>query len=469
MEDRFDRRRFIKSAGLVAVASSVPLLGNAQDEEKGNSLVLKKQKIHLDNQWDVIVVGGGPSGCTAAIAAAREGSRTLLIESTGALGGMGTSGLMNAWCPFTDGEKIIYQGLAQKVLFASKRGTPHIPDNRYDWQPINTEHLKRIYDDMVTEAGVTVLFFSTLAAVEMKKDDTVDALIVANKAGLTAYRAKVYVDCTGDGDLCAWAGADYEQGDDKGSVQAATLCFSVANVDADNYKKDGSLSNVQNPANPMNKITGSPKYPLVIDKHLNIKEPFPSFLMFNAGHIENVKSTDPQQLSQAIMKGRKIAYQLHEGLKENDPAVFSNSYLSATGALVGIREGRRIKGDYTFTVNDWLERRTFEDEIGRNSYYIDVHKQGSQKYSRYKKGESHGIPYRCLTPSKLKNVLMAGRCISADYVAYGSIRVMPVCLVTGEAAGLAATLAVKQTGNDVHRVDTQLLRKRLKEEGQYFL
>jgi len=468
--DKFDRRNFVRKTGMLAFAASIPVLTtNAKNLDNSKSMILKRTKIQFDDHWDVIVVGGGPAGCTAAIAAAREGARTLLIEATGTLGGMGTSGLLNAWCPFTDGEKIIYKGLAEKILLESKKGTPHVPASSYDWQPINTEQLKRVYDDMVVNAGVTILFFTQLCAVEMKNDETVDAVIVSNKAGLSAYKAKIFIDCTGDGDLSAWAGADYSYGAEDGSVQASTLCFSIANVDGENYSKNKAQLPGQSKLSPIHKIQGSGKYPLVIDTHLNIKQNGPSFLMFNAGHIENVNSTNPKQLTDAIIKGRKIAYQLHEGLKENAPAVFANSYLAGTGALVGIRESRRIKCDYVFTVEDWLERRSFEDEIGRNSYYIDVHKQDAKRYARYKKGESHGIPYRCLTPKGLKNVLVAGRCISADYQSFGSIRVMPVCLVTGEAAGLAAALAFQQSNNDVHKVDTQFLRKRLKEEGQYLL
>lgn len=468
--NNFDRRNFVKNIGLLAIASTVPsFAANVHNPSQAKSYSLKKTKVHFDNQWDVIVVGGGPSGCTAAISAAREGAKTLLIESTGALGGMGTSGLLNAWCPFTDGEKIIYKGLAEKILMESKKGTPHVPDSSYDWQPINTEQLKMVYDSLVTGSGVSVLFFTQLSAVEMKNDNTVDAIIVSNKAGLSALKAKVYIDCSGDGDLSAWAGADYFYGDDTGSVQASTLCFSVANVNNENYLKEKEHIHGGNPLSPIHKIFGSAKYPLVTDAHLNEKQAGPSFLMFNAGHVQNVNSTNPEQLSAAIIKGRKIAYQLHEGLKENAPDVFLNSYLSGTGALLGIRESRRIKGDYVFTVEDWLERRTFEDEIGRNSYYIDIHKKDAQRYARYKKGESHGIPYRCLTPAKLKNVLVAGRCISADYQSFGSIRVMPVCLVTGEAAGLAAALAYQRSNNDVHSIDVQFLRKRLKEEGQYLL
>ena len=127
---------------------------------------------------------------------------------------MGTSGLLNAWCPFTDKEKIIYRGIAERVFLEAKKGVPHSKGN--DWVPINTEYLKTVYDDLVTSEGVSVLFFSTMAAVEMKQEGVVDAIVVANKAGLTAYKAKLFIDCTGDGDLATWAGAGFDIGFDGG-------------------------------------------------------------------------------------------------------------------------------------------------------------------------------------------------------------------------------------------------------------
>ena len=211
----------------------------------------------------------------------------------------------------------------------------------------------------------------------------------------------------------------------------------------------------------------SGKYPL-IGKHFNSNLIGPDVVQFNAGHIDNVDSTDPWATTRAMATGRQIAEQYLEALKEVRPKAFGSAFVVKTASLLGVRDSRRIEGDYTFTFQDWLERKTFEDEIGRNCYYIDVHKPG-HKETRYKKGESHGIPYRCLTPKGLKNLLVAGRCISTDEEAFGSLRVMPPCLVTGEAAGMAAVHAIKQTRNDVHKIDTVLLRKRLKEEGQYFL
>lgn len=464
------RRTFVKQLGLLGAAAVLPL-SNISGAEKKNSVGKAKNQMSLKvnppkEVWDVIVVGGGPAGCTAAIAAAREGAKTLLIEGTGILGGMGTAGHMNNWCPFTDGTKIIYKGLAEKILMESKKGVPHISDSVNDWVPINTEYLKRTYDNFVTQSGANVLLFSSLAAVEMKNDSTVDRIIISNKAGLNAYKAKVYVDCTGDGDLSAWAGADYFFGDETGSLQSATLCFSYANVNHEAYMKARYELDPKKPESPIHKIVNSGKYPLVTDTHFNVKMAAESILMFNAGHINNVNSTDPENLSASMMKGRQLIHQMHEGLIETSPEIFGNSYLSGSGALLGLRESRRIIGDYVFNVDDWLARRSFDDEIGRNSYYIDVHKKGRKRYPRYNKGESHGIPFRILTPEKLANVLTAGRCVSCDEYAFGSLRVMPVCLVTGEAAGLAAALVSKMGRPDVHQTDISLLRKRLKEEGQ---
>ena len=192
---------------------------------------MKQRKIPSDTSYDVIVVGGGPSGCTAATAAAREGAKTLLIEATGCLGGMGTSGLVPTWAPFSDKEKIIYRGLAKKVLSAVKKETPHIGGDDLDWIPVTAELLKRLYDDMVTESGAHIIFNTVLSAVEMDEGSRVSHIIASNKSGLTAYSAKVFVDCTGDADLAYWAGAECEKGaGPKSELQPATLCFILGNV-----------------------------------------------------------------------------------------------------------------------------------------------------------------------------------------------------------------------------------------------
>ncbi len=440
---------------------------------------LQVRTIPLHDGFDVIVVGGGPAGCTAAAAAAREGAKTLLVESTGALGGMGTSGLVPGWCPFSDKQKLIYRGLAEKVLTACKQAQPHLPADRVDAVPIDAEQLKRVYDDLVGGAGAEILFHTTLCAVEKAGDDTVQTLILANKSGLSAWRAPVYVDCTGDADLAAWGGALVQKGDETGEMQPATHCFILSNVDEYGYRHGPSL-HASNPASPIYAILKSGQYPRIRDSHLCSSLIGPGTVGFNAGHLWDVDATDPVSVSRALIEGRKLAAQFRDALAAHVPRAFSNAFLASTGALMGIRETRRIEGDYRLTLADYLARRSFADEICRCSYFVDVHTSkaeigqalgGQQHFEkrthRYGPGESYGIPYRCLCPRGLRNVLVAGRSISTDRPVQGSTRVMPVCLAMGEAAGMAAAQAVRYHGGDIHAVNVPRLRARLMEEGAY--
>ena len=451
---------------MLAMAAALPNIAHASAEEsRPDELALKKRHVKLDDRWDVIVVGGGPAGCTAAISAAREGAKTLLIEAIGQLGGMGTAGMVPAWCPFSDGKKMIYRGLAEKIFNESKKAVRHEPAGKLDWVSINPEHLMMVYDRMVTESGAKVLFFSRLCAVEMASDDTIDAIVVANKSGLVAFKAKVYIDATGDGDLAVWAGASYKRGyGDKGEFQQSSLCFSFANIDSYDYMTGPQLYVWKDESCPLYRAIATGKYPLV-DTHFCNNLIGPDVIQCNAGHIK-LDTTDPWAVSDAMMLGRKKAAQYMEAMKDVRPSTFSDAFVVKTASLLGVRDSRRIEGDYIFTGDDWRARKSFPDEIGRNCYYIDIH-SGHHKPEYYGKGESHGIPYRCLTPKGIKNLLTAGRCISTDEEAFGSTRIMPCCLVTGEAAGMAAQHAIKESKNDVHKIDVDHLRKRLTEEGQY--
>ena len=432
-----------------------------------------------DDSFDVIVVGGGPSGCTAAAAAAREGARTLLLEASGSLGGSGTSALVPAWCPFSDQQKIIYRGLAEKVFTAAKQGMAHVKPEALDWVPIDAERLKRVYDELVTDAGVTVRFHTMLSRVQVDEAGRVTSILTTSKAGLQAWSARVFVDGTGDADLVAWAGGEFHKGDASGQrLMPATHCFQLANVDEGPFRNGQDLHGSR-PESPIQRILASGKYPLIPDLHFCNCLVGPGVVGFNAGHLFDVDNTDPASVSAALMQGRKMAAQYRDALAEFHPA-FARAFLVSTGAQVGIRETRRIIGDYVLTLDDYLERKSFPDEICRNSYYIDVHwakdqiakdaeqhKKWETTCLRYGPGESHGIPYRCLTPRKLANVLVAGRSISVEQTVQGSVRVMPVCLAMGEAAGLAAALAARAATPDVHQVEIGTLRARLREEGAY--
>ena len=437
--------------------------------------------VPVRGEYDVIVAGGGPAGCTAAIASAREGKRTLLIEATTALGGMGTMGLVPTWCPFSDKKKMIYRGLAGEIFVKSRACVPSVSAGRLDWVPINAEELKRIYDEMVTESGAIVLFQTNLCGVRAENGKA-EAILVSNKQGLSLYKAKVFIDCTGDADLALGAGAECEKGNAKGTVQPSTHCFILANVDT--YAYEHQVNDLMHRRDTSDQsmsylLMKDPELDLIVDTHFCNSLLAPGTVGFNAGHIFNLDSTDPMAVSEALLKGRRIAEQFLRGLKKYAPEAFANAYIAQTGTLMGIRESRRVVCDYRLTANDYVNRQSFDDEIGRNSYYIDIHnsideldkvKDGTfspSRFERYGEGESHGIPYRCLTPVGLSNVLVAGRCIGSDSAMNGSIRVMPPCLVTGEAAGIAAAMACDMGTPDIHAVDVSALQENLLRHGAY--
>lgn len=430
------------------------------------------------DDWDVVVAGGGPAGCAAAAAAARDGARTLLIEATGALGGMGTSGLIPFWTPFSDGEKMIARGFAQDVFERNKEGQPQLYRAGLDWIAIDAERLKVIYDDLVASAGAEVRFFTTVIHTATAEEGVVDHITTASKSGIEGHRAAVFIDCTGDADVAVGAGAAYEKGDASQDLQPATLCFQLSNADTFAYlyeKKPKAGDDL------LKEIARDQKYPLIRDTHLYcIGLIGPGVIGFNAGHLWGVDGTKAASLSAGIVRGRKLAREIQEALAEYYPQTFGNAHLSATANLVGIRETRRVMGDYVFTIDDYLNRRTFPDEICRNAYCVDIHQteseikdvmngslQNDRRYELYKPGESYGIPYRCLTPKGLKNILVAGRSISTDRIANGSTRIMPVCLVLGEAAGIAAAMVATTDSPDVHTVDTDRLREKMQKYGAY--
>ena len=426
--------------------------------------------------WDVLVAGGGPAGCAAAAAAAREGARTLLVEATGCLGGMGTAGLVPAWMPWWDGEKPVVGGFAERIIRASCVGRPQTDLAVHNgFAPIDAEKLKRIYDDLVVESGATVLFNTQLISVQQAEGGA-DTVVLANKGGLCAHRAKVYVDCTGDADLAVAAGATFVQGDPTtGELMPVTHCFTLAHVDDFSY-----IHVARKHWNEMlTRLFESGRYREISDRHSCHELVGPGTIGFNAGHQWDVDNLDPVGVSQALIQGRKIAQAYRNALAEFLPEAFGNAFVVNTASLLGVREGRRIIGDYILSLEDYLQRQSFADEICRNHYPVDIHtakhevadeKAGKfsvmSRYEHYTKGESHGIPYRCLCPKDVRNVLVAGRSISCERAVQSSIRIMPVCLGMGEAAGLAAALATQSTG-DIHAVNTVTLRERLRDYGAY--
>ncbi len=409
--------------------------------------------------FDVIVVGGGPAGCSAAISAARCGAKTLLIEATGALGGMATMGLVSTFAPFTDKKKLIYRSIPLEVLTRYKQKV-NIPQDSWDWINIDAEALKLVYDEMVTEAGASVLFGSTVCH-SVVKDGNVKCLMVTNKAGITPYQAKIYIDCTGDGDVAAFSGVPFWKGDNDGTLQPASLCFVIAGVRTEHLPNEIS----SNPKQGLwADIINDGKYPLIC-KHF-IPAVVGDCIFANAGHLYDLDATDPNAVSKAYVSGRKIAEQYLLALREYLPKAFEKAKIVSTAPIMGVRESRRIQGEYCITVDDYLSRRSFADEIGRNCYWMDCHGKNDaennqfeeSKIDRYEPGESHGLPFRCMIPKNIDNLLVAGRCVSMERMALASIRVMPNCMAFGEAAGIGAALAAKK-GCGVRDVDVTQVQK----------
>jgi flavin-dependent dehydrogenase len=426
--------------------------------------VVFQRDLEVRHEVDVLVVGGGPAGVAAAVSAARQGAKVFLAEATACLGGLGTSGMVPAFMQFTDGVNFLAGGIGEEILKKMWEYGGKIEGSEYS---IKVEALKRVYDDIVTEAGVDFTLNTQMVAVDAE-DGCVNYVIFAAKSGMFAVKAKIYIDGTGDGDLCAWAGAEYEKGDENGEMMAGTLCSLWANIDWDR---------VVRPDNRRLEEAIKDKIFTHEDRHLSgIWRTGKTLGGGNIGHTYDVDGTDERSLTKSLIWGRKSMTEFERYYKEYLDG-YEEMELAATGAILGIRESRRIIGDYVMVLDDFINRTNFDDEIGRYAYPVDIHPsdtsvEGFKKFEeeyhnlRYKDGESYGIPYRALTPRGLQNVLVAGRCVSCDRYMQSSIRVMPGCYITGQAAGVAAAMAAEKN-TDTRGIDIKELQSRLKAIGAY--
>lgn len=417
---------------------------------------------------DVLVAGGGPAGIAAALAAARQGSAVRLIDAHSCLGGMGTAGLVPIFCQLTDGEHFLPGGIGTEIIDAF-----HAAGGSYDGHgvAIRAEVLKRVYDQLLEDAGVPFTFHTRLVDVQLQ-NNRVDSVICAGKSGLFAIRAQVFIDATGDGDLAAFAGAPFEKGDANGSMMPGTLCSTWSGIDWQKVTQSGLGS-----GNSRIEEAFRDGVFTLEDRHLpGIWRISQALGGGNVGHTFDLDGTDEESLTRAYVWGRKSLREYERYYKDYLKG-FEQMELVTTGSLLGVRETRRILGDYVLNVNDFKTRAVFADEIGRYSYPIDIHIARPDKESydaflnefttmRLSKGESYGIPYRILTPQKLTNVLVAGRCVSTDRNMQASLRVMPGCFITGQAAGVAAAMAEKEK-RDIHNIDVSKLQKTLKNMGGY--
>ena len=437
-----------------------------------------QQELPVRAEADVYVAGGGPAGVAAAVMAAREGAKVFLAEGTGCLGGMGTAGLIPAFMQFADGVNFLAGGFGRELydtLF--QRGGMSPDENKNpDRDPkkhctINPEILKRIYDDMALDAGVTLSLFTQLIGVKVEAGRVTHAVCAA-KSGLFAVGAKFFIDATGDGDLAARAGADFEKGDAEGNMMPGTLCSQWANIDWPTAHASKLYSQQMIAEGIRQGIvkTNDPHLP-------GIWRTGQTTGGGNVGHTFGVDATDERSLTASVIEGRRMLDQYREFYQKIMKG-YERMELVNTAPLLGIRESRRITCDYQMTGEDFYKRATFDDEIGRYAYPADMHaaKPGAAHFdafwksyqgSYYKAGESYGIPYRSLTPKGLDNVYVTGRCVDCDRVMLSSLRVMPGSFITGQAAGVAAAMAAKNNIATTRGLDVSALQNRLKALGAF--
>lgn len=437
-----------------------------------STVTIPAHTLPVSHTPDVVVAGGGASGIAAAIAAARSGARTLLIEQRGYLGGMGTAALVPAFCPFTDGEKPVIRGIGLDLLEKMKRASGEsflsAFKKQLDWVPIDVEVLKRVYDEEVLASGAELLFH-TFADRVLTDGDRIDGIVISNKSGRSVVQAKLYIDATGDADLAALAGVPFQIGGEAGELQPGTMCYLVCNADKVRFQRfldetgqNGALEKSLAEAQRNGELPEGRKR---ISGMAWITD---SVVGFNFGHIFGIDGSKAEDLTRAAIEGRKLIERQLAFLRKHVRG-FEHAHLVHSGDQIGIRETRRIQGDYTLVVEDFLSMRTFEDDIARNSYFIDIHLANATSTMTVKhlpKGGSHGVPYRCMLPQGKSNLIVAGRSVSSDRPVQGSLRVMPNCFAMGQAAGTAAAMAA-EAGVGFRGVSVPELQRRLIAQGAW--
>ena len=452
------------------------------------------EKIPAKLSANVVVVGGGPAGFCSAVAAAREGVSVILVEQSGCCGGMATNGLVGPFmtCYDREGKEMIIRGIFEEVVdrMVARGYALHPAEIRSgttytSWievghdhvTPFEAEGMKLVIDEMLLEAGVKVLYHTTFLQPVME-GDTVTGVVVDSKRGMEMIRGNVVIDCTGDGDVAARSGVPYEMGnEEQGIMQPATMFFRIGGVDADRveqeiqehrhefYRKDGV--NYRSFHWLVSKARENGDWTLKRVSAGLYRMPKPDEWCVNVSRLMNVDSTDNESLSEAEILGRKQADEIFRFIRKYIPGC-ENARLLSTASHVGIRESRHILGEYRLPVEDLLEGRVPEDSILLAANSVDVHGRFGPTSNEYVaiNGAYYGVPYRSLVPVKVEQLLLAGRCICADSTAAGAVRVMPPCMAMGQAAGIAAAIAVKNE-TSVREIDVQHLRSRLKENGAY--
>ncbi|MEG1585602.1 MAG: FAD-dependent oxidoreductase [Bacteroidales bacterium] len=409
--------------------------------------------------WDVIVIGGNLAGCAAAIAAAKAGATTLLIESGDTLDDSSCQ-LMTIQNHFKNKTNSIYQGITENVLLDSADN--QLKSGKIEsWLPVSFVRLKNTYLSLLNQAGVNTLFDSRVVEVKKRKQGIVDSVIVAHNTAINHYKARVFIDCTSNAAVAAWAEAPFlEEGQIAKELFESEVSFVVGNIDYYNYNFCFNR-NQQETAKVIEAISQSKEYPALKNLIFKNRLIHSSVIQFYTQYGLRDKFDSVKEK----MDAKIIADQTLAAFREYFPETFGSAFLIEAASRVKRAVPLRIKGDYTFTIDDYTDRRSFLDEIGRNNYFADNGRSDTE-HILYKENESHGIPYGIMTPVGLKNLLVAGESVSVDYRMANSFRQLPLCLTTGEAAGIAAARVVKMRHSDIRQVNIALIQRGLRKDDQ---
>jgi hypothetical protein len=409
-------------------------------------------------ETDVLVVGGGMAGTSAAIGSARMGAETLLIEAFGFLGGSATASMVTPFAPNRVGNEDLVQGVFKNIVDAlTARGAARRDPNRPGAVYFDDEALMYVLNNLVIGSGAKMML-NTWAESPLVRDNVCEGIIVTDKSGRQAILAKVIIDTTGDGDIAMQAGCPYEIGRGYDQyTQAVTLYFRMGGVNEQAafaaqaqrvQRSDGVVPEGYMFADVFHRAVAEGTFPadIPITQIYFEKSLHQGVVNVNATRAFEIDGTNVGDLTYASVETRRQAIELADFLIENVPG-FQNAFLQDSAVQVGVRETRRISGEYQLSGRDVLHAVKFSDVIARGAYGIDIHQAdfsgGGVVGLQLPEGESYDIPYRCLVPLDVDNILLAGRCISVSHIALGSTRIMPIASGTGQAAGVAAALCVR--------------------------
>jgi len=440
--------------------------------------MLYQKEIPILDEYDIVVCGGGMSGFAAAYSAAREKEKVILIERNTSLGGVGTQGLVNHILGVrryaADNVKTSVRGLFSKIenqlletADAVDFRTVDPQLNPHGWlQALSTglifdcEKMKLLLEQMLTEVGVTILYYTDILDV-VKQGNTITGVVIHNKSGLGIISGKYFIDATGDGDICHFAGCPSEIGDSENQTAAASLEMHVENVDTQALTQYMDESGDRRFRNIINNLKEQHLWPFPYDIFISVKLMKEDVYMINTIRQVGVNGLDAKSLTDAVISGRKENYCLLEIMRNYFPG-FHNATIRQIAPVIGIRETRRIRSEYTLTVEDLINGTDFPDGIALSAYGWDLPHPKEPSFQPQagvkRKSLDTQIPYRCLLPLGISNLIMAGRCIGAEREALGPVRVMGPCLAMGECAGIASSLALKEH-IAFREVDIPLLQK----------